>query len=60
MVEKKVVEMIEFYEKSQPLSLKQQLVAALACGDKLGAEELRMLLKIEPSETMGQSKRRRA
>ncbi|MEM9257717.1 MAG: hypothetical protein AAGA91_19940 [Pseudomonadota bacterium] len=59
-MKEKNVEMIEFYEKQKPMSLKQQLVAAVARGDKLAAEEIRMLLKINQPEKFGKLKARQA
>ncbi len=50
------MEMIEFYEKPKPMSLKQELVAAVARGDELAAEEIRMLLKINQPEIWGKLK----
>lgn len=56
MKENSEMQAIEFYEQSRPLSLKQQLVAAVARGDELAAEEIRMLLKISKPEKWGKLK----
>lgn len=60
MQDKKIVEMIDFYQAVNPLSLKQQLVAAVACGNELAAEEIRMLLKINEPEKLGKWKQQPA
>ncbi|MEE4189961.1 MAG: hypothetical protein V2I66_00185 [Halieaceae bacterium] len=60
MKENKQMEMIEFYETPRPVSLKQQLVAAVAKGDELAAEEIRMLLKINEPEKWGKLKTKKA
>ena len=56
MKESDNMEMIEFYQKPRPMSLKQQLVAAVARGDELAAQEIRMLLKIAAPERLGKHK----
>ncbi len=50
------MEAIEFYQKPEPVSLKQELVAAVARGDDMAAEEIRMLLKIARPEIWGKLK----
>ncbi len=47
------MEMIEYKpNEEESRSLKHQLVSAVAAGDEAAAEELRMLLKLIPSERL--------
>ena len=51
--EKKTVLTVEYSSpQEKKYSLKQKLVAAVANGDEMVAQELRMLLKIEPTENL--------
>ncbi|MEM0954506.1 MAG: hypothetical protein AAGI24_10235 [Pseudomonadota bacterium] len=51
--EKHSMQAIEYVQPKQPAkSLKHQLVAAIARGDEVAAEELRMLLKLSRSENL--------
>ena len=47
------MEMIEYTPQAPAASLKHQLVAAVARGDEIAAEELRLLLKINQPEKLG-------
>ncbi len=49
----KNVELIEYTPNEPAMSLKQQLVTAVARGDELAAEELRLLLKLNVPEKLG-------
>ncbi len=51
------MEMINYCQEPEVLSYKQQLVAAVARGDELAAEEIRMLLKINKPELWGKLKK---
>ena len=58
--EKPAVETIDISQlRSKSVSLKQQLVAAVANGDELAADELRRLLKINSPENLRSREPRR-
>lgn len=57
MKKEKTVEMIEYAPQQPARSLKHQLVAAVARGDEMAAEELRLLLKMNQPEKLGRQQK---